>query len=212
MSRWVRWLRLYGQLAADFVMERVRRPFAKTAAAHGFWLTGSNCGHYFDDLLAEALCQQWQGETVIDFGCGKGKYVACLARAGISCRGYDGNPQTRRLASHCQVADLAERLDVDPADWVLSLEVGEHIPKEFEAVYLANLAKHARRGIVLSWAVPGQAGRGHVNCQTNDYIRQQLRQLGFQPDCELETRLRAAAWLPWFRHTLMAFRPETSRL
>ncbi|CAG5124210.1 unnamed protein product, partial [Candidula unifasciata] len=39
-------------------------------------------------------------------------------------------------------------------DWVVSVEVGEHIPAKFEDIYLDNLARHAKEGIVLSWAVP----------------------------------------------------------
>lgn len=40
-------------------------------------------------------------------------------------------------------------------DWVISVEVGEHIPAKFQNIYLDNLVRHAREGIVLSWAVPG---------------------------------------------------------
>lgn len=40
-------------------------------------------------------------------------------------------------------------------DWVISVEVGKHIPAKFEDIYLDNLARHDREGIVLSWAVPG---------------------------------------------------------
>jgi len=40
-------------------------------------------------------------------------------------------------------------------DWVISLEVAEHIPAESEAVFLDNIVRHAREGVVLSWAVPG---------------------------------------------------------
>ena len=40
-------------------------------------------------------------------------------------------------------------------DWVISLEVAEHIPAESEAIYLDNIVRHAREGVVLSWAVPG---------------------------------------------------------
>ena len=38
-------------------------------------------------------------------------------------------------------------------DWVVSLEVGEHIDRKYEAILLENLVKASRMGIVLSWAV-----------------------------------------------------------
>jgi hypothetical protein len=48
-------------------------------------------------------------------------------------------------------------------DWIVSLEVAEHIPSQFESVYLDNVFRHAREGIILSWAVPGQNGLSHVD-------------------------------------------------
>ena len=47
-----------------------------------------------------------------------------------------------------------------------SFEVGEHIPPDFEYVYLENLVRHARIGIVLSWSQPNHyptRGLAHVN-------------------------------------------------
>ena len=41
-------------------------------------------------------------------------------------------------------------------DWVLSLEVLEHIPSDFETTVLDNIDRAAGHGVVLSWAVPGQ--------------------------------------------------------
>ncbi len=37
-------------------------------------------------------------------------------------------------------------------DWIISLEVAEHIPAQFESIYIDNLVKHAKEGIILSWA------------------------------------------------------------
>ncbi len=55
-------------------------------------------------------------------------------------------------------------------DWVISLEVAEHIPAQFEAVYMDNIARHAREGVVLSWARPGQGGYSHVNNRPFEYV------------------------------------------
>ena len=37
------------------------------------------------------------------------------------------------------------------SDWVLSLEVGEHVPSRYEDMYLRNLHAHNCKGIILSW-------------------------------------------------------------
>ena len=45
----------------------------------------------------------------------------------------------------------------------MSLEVGEHLPKEFEDIFINNLDNNNNYGIVLSWAIKGQGGYGHYN-------------------------------------------------
>ena len=212
MSRILKTTGLYGLLAIDYCAIVTRRLFKSDIHANGFWLDESWLGHYFDDSMAEVLSQAVQGKTLIDFGCGKGKYVDFLTKRGIACRGYDGNPLTPQIAGNCAVADLTQRLEFEPADWVMSLEVAEHIPAELDGLCPDNVTRHARQGVVLSWALPGQPGRGHVNCQSNDYVRSRLKALGFIPDPALEQFLRKAAWLPWFRYTVMAFSRESPAL
>ena len=43
-------------------------------------------------------------------------------------------------------------------DWVLSMEVLEHIGVDFETTVLDNVDRAAGYGAVLSWASPGQRG------------------------------------------------------
>ena len=89
----------------------------------------------------------------------------------------------------------------------MSLEVGEHIPREHEQTFLDNVCRYANELIVLSWAVEGQAGLGHVNCRNNDYIVEQMRQRGYVLD-DTTSKLREAAQVPWFKDTLMVFRKD----
>ena len=77
--------------------------------------------------------------------------------------------------------DLSVVADVGaaaPYDWVLSLEVGEHLPKRHEAAFLENCHRHNARGMVLSWATRGQGGTGHVNEQDNDYVKAAVCAMG----------------------------------
>lgn len=93
-------------------------------------------------------------------------------------------------------------------DWVLSLEVGEHIADKDEDVYLNNLMRHAKEGILLSWALEGQGGHRHVNTHNNEYVIERLREKGFYYDYATSKVLRDVAELPWFRETLMLFRRQ----
>jgi len=64
--------------------------------------------------------------------------------------------------------DASQPIDLlEPKDWVVSIEVGEHIDQAFEDTFFDNLVKLSEKGVVLSWAVEGQGGFQHVNEQSN---------------------------------------------
>lgn len=179
---------------------------------HGYW-----CGeevdkqHLFDFKLAKALARFFineKAESVVDFGCGMGEYVKVLQNQDICTEGYDGNPDTVKLTDGlAQVIDLSQPFDLGKKfDWVLSIEVGEHIPKKFEKKFIENLHIHNVKGIVLSWAVKGQGGFGHFNEQNNDYIKKVMMEYGYCNDVEAENQLRNQSTLPWFKNTIMVFR------
>jgi hypothetical protein len=173
----------------------------------GAWSTADEREHFHDVGLAAELSAFFLGDvTVADFGCGSGSYVRQLRGAGVSIRGFDGNPNTPLFDPTCEVADLSRPVHLGSFDWVLSLEVGEHVPREFEGVFLDNLRRHGTRGVVLSWAVAGQPGSGHVNCLDNADVKRRMAALGYGSDEQAQTRLRGAASIPWFKNTLMVFR------
>ena len=60
--------------------------------------------------------------------------------------------------------------------------------------------------MVLSWALVGQGGVGHVNERDNDYVRARVCAKGYVSDWRAEEALRAAAKFPYFRRTVMVFR------
>ena len=87
--------------------------------------------------------------------------------------------------------DLSMPLELPKADWVLSLEVGEHVPSNYEqAMLIRNLHHHNRKGVILSWSVIGQGGHSHVNNHSNDYIISLFNKLGYVEDLELKAKFR----------------------
>jgi cyclopropane fatty-acyl-phospholipid synthase-like methyltransferase len=126
----------------------------------------------------------------------------------LKCVGYDGNPDTPTLTKGIgQVLDLSEPFDLETTfDWVVSLEVGEHLPHQYETIFIENLMRHAEKGIILSWALKNQPGAGHFNCQNNDYIKAIFAKYGYINDVEAETLLRADCSAAWFTTTVMVFR------
>ena len=181
----------------------------------GFFL-GKEDGLFHDRKISHALAfffKKEGGPSVVDLGCGTGHYVKELRDHGIKCDGFDGNPETPELTCwiesepECGVLDLTESIVFEEEyDWVLSLEVGEHIPKKYETVFINNLHANNKEGIVLSWAIEGQGGNGHSNEQNNYYIKLIFEDLGYVNDKRIEGWLRENTSLWWFKNTIMVFR------
>ncbi|XP_069195056.1 uncharacterized protein [Procambarus clarkii] len=149
-------------------------------------------------------------------------YTNLMKNAGLSgtpqviksWNGWDGAANideftNGRIAS----ADLSSPATLGgPFDWVMSLEVGEHIPESGEKNFLDNLVKHACVGVVVSWAVPGQVGHSHVNCRSNDYVRREMTARGLESDKLAEVKLwKNVDQLTYFKNTLMVFRYPKKR-
>lgn len=166
--------------------------------------------HFFDKHLAAEIVELLTDKnilTVLDLGCGDGKYVKYLKRKGFIVDGVDGNPFTVDITNGlCRIADITKPLAATRAfGYVLSLEVGEHIPFHLSLKYLDNVCKHATKGVILSWAVLGQAGYGHINCQSNEWVETEMGRRGFERAMGSEERLRDAAKIKWFKDTLMVY-------
>lgn len=178
----------------------------------GIWDLSDNVElhHAHDKGLEEELLNFFikKNESVVDLGCGLGNYVKALKNNNIEVMGYDGNPNTKILTNNmCDIIDLSKKFKLDKYyDWVMSLEVGEHLPKKYEDIFINNLHNNNKLGIILSWASIGQGGEGHVNEQNEDYIKSKFINLGYINDIETETKFRNASKLSWFKNTIMVFR------
>lgn len=175
---------------------------------NGFWLNTSSDGHFFDKNLSKKIIEILKSEkikTVVDLGCGKGEYAQQIMQEKIQCDCYDGNPNTELFSNGlCKVIDLTNPINLK-YECVISLEVGEHIPNEYEQIFLNNLINSSEKIIILSWAILGQSGRGHVNNRNNDYIEQKFKEKSWIRNKEKENILRKGSTLPWFKNTLMVY-------
>lgn len=187
----------------------------------GAFLTDDLTGHVFDARLATAIgivLNQHEVSHVHDLGCGPGWYAKFIEARKIQYTGYDANPNvvTMSLSNNatCLYADLSEKFTLPEEGAggnraIMSLEVGEHIPAQFEQMYLDNVfCQKNVKLIILSWAIIGQGGHGHVNCRDNAYVIEQAAQRGYAFDTDITARLRREASLPWFKNSLMVFRPQ----
>ena len=90
-------------------------------------------------------------------------------------------------------------------DWVISLEVGEHIPAKFEHIYIDNLFRHAKEGVILSWAAVGQGGHSHINNRDFEYVKQKMEEKGFLHDVASSNHLKEKASFGWFKNNLNVY-------
>ena len=174
---------------------------------NGYWEDESPY-HYFDKRLSHYildLLKRKNIKTLVDLGCGDGSYSKHFIENGIYCELYDGNPNTEEITGIGKVLDLSQKIELDKFDCVLSLEVGEHIPKMYEQVFLDNITNHSKELIILSWAVPNQGGDGHFNERENRYIVNEIEKRNFKIDREETVFLRKNSNLDWFKYTVMVF-------
>ena len=143
--------------------------------------------------------------NVLDLGCGLGRYVRALRERGYNARGVDGIPGVaQKTAGVVLEVDLAAPAFFQTsADWALSFEVGEHIPDERAGFYLDNVAAAAARGIITSWAYPGQRGRNHINCQPADWVAEQFARRGWLVDMAKTDAARDIAGRGWNKKLLV---------
>ena len=179
----------------------------------GAWMFEGNkfdAEHVYDQKVSNALLSMVKRlgtSKTYDFGCGPGKYVQNFRQNGIETTGYDGNPVTSRIPN-CAVQDLTADFQLPPVDFLLCLEVCEHVPKEYEDALLKTIDRHVSPGgvLVLSWAVVGQGGLGHVNCQNNDYVINKFQSMGYSFNSSDSDFLRQnVSNAYWFKNTLLVF-------
>jgi len=180
------------------------------------------CSSIWDVSKADKHISSWElaktlemipaDNLIIDLGCGNGFYCDYLETKGYDVIAIEGTKGINEKSIYKPIFrwDLTKDLILPglPVNTtVLSLEVGEHIPKEYEDVFINNITKHASR-VIISWGVPGQGGDGHINERSNDYIKDKMKKKGFVFDNMMTGRLRDAvadSSLWWFKNTLMVF-------
>mmetsp|Transcript_29172 Transcript_29172/g.53804 ORF Transcript_29172/g.53804 Transcript_29172/m.53804 type:complete len:610 (-) Transcript_29172:287-2116(-) len=178
------------------------------SSSTGAYILPENFTYRFDQQFANAILNKVVTGSVLELGAGLGCYTYYFSESGklSQIHGYEGASNVHELSGGLvKRADLSEHHEFGQFDWVISLEVAEHIPAEFEATFVANLIAPKPKGIILSWALPDQPGSGHVNGKTNEYVISLMGAKGFEFDREKTLFLRSEAQLGWFKDTTMVF-------
>ena len=166
--------------------------------------------HMTDKKLVIFFSNFFKGKYVASFGDGPGlykKYILELNQV-ESYDSFDGAPYAEETTDNrVSFLDLSVPIyHLKQYDWVLSMEVAEHIPQQYEQVFLDNLVRHAKEGIILSWAVPGQNGHSHVNLKNFGYVKEQMAQRGFYVDEDNSKHIKMNTNLSWLKKNLYVYR------
>jgi len=152
----------------------------------GYCIDGNIGDHYHtSDNLINNLLLLFKNCSILDMGAGLGHYKQKFEATGLVRRydAYDGAEGVEEASKGLvNYIDLTEQIynEISVHDWVLSLEVAEHIPQNLESIFLGNLARHALKGMVVSWAIPGQGGFGHINEIAPEIANAHIEALGFK--------------------------------
>ena len=189
-----------------------------TDSETGIWdISIAKKRHKLDEGLTRKMVETFPIPMLAaDLGCGIGHYCKLLRELGWpEVHGYEGTQGIAEVAVYGDIftVDFTKRRFVNiPYDFVLCIEVGEHVPPQHEQVLLDNVADYCAGYLVMSWAEPGQySASGHVNCRENKYVIEQMWERGFRRLRGETNELRAAADLKWLKNTVLAFRRVDGR-
>jgi SAM-dependent methyltransferase len=190
----------------------------------GYWTKEELHQHEgtYSENLAEWVSTYFfndRDKQVIDFGCGLGTYSRHLQNRGfdlvIGIEGTTGEylPSfVKKFDLSFPISSIEGYPSMEKNSYnSLCLEVGEHIPSEYESIFLDNLSSLTSNKIILSWAVRGQLGHGHVNCLNNGEVIDKMSLCGFiflKDDTEKIRREVNFSETPWLKETIMIFKKD----
>lgn len=135
-------------------------------------------------------------DGIIDIGAGSGGVVYSLRLSGFNIVGIDGSEGVEKLSG-----GLVKQVDLVSSDcrelfgmfdWGLFMEVGEHIPKEYEGDVVRKVASIPRKGLIISWSSWNTFYPGHVNLRDESYVVGLFQQHDWSLDEESTAKFREA--------------------
>lgn len=139
---------------------------------------------YYDSIVDESIKSRDEvfrilgidGNTgLIDCGCGVGQW-------GVGLRNYLGVdfnvPKDKILVPIYEEWDLRTKKSLGKFEYVLCLEVAEHIEEKYADILIDNLCELGDN-VIFSAAIPFQGGTGHVNEKWQTWWADKFYQRGF---------------------------------
>ena len=144
---------------------------------------------------ADIIMKYLKPKSVIDFGCGSGDILAPFEKKGLEVLGIDASTAVQDYLKikkeNFLSFDLREEFYPDKKyDLAIAVEVGEHIEKEYDEMFMDNLCRASNR--VLWTADIGKPSRYHPNPQYPNYWMVKFFRRGFREDKGMTDSLKLA--------------------
>jgi group I intron endonuclease len=198
-----------------FIWEYKNKDNMKEISETGYWNgETAHIHHVHCKELSKWICEFLKEnvskfDQITDQGCGLGNYLKDLEDYGFdNLLGYEADIPKNKVFDNIRKQDLTKLIESGVSGTVISLEVGEHIPKEHMNTYLSNITNFCNKYLITSWAIRGQEGFGHVNCLDNHEVIPLIEAKGFklmEKETE-EVRNIDLSEAPWFKNTLLIFK------
>lgn len=160
-----------------------------------------------DIVLSNKLAELFKDKTVVDLGCGLGKYCPIISKKSKICDQFDGAVNIEEVTDgKIKYLNLAEPIKFECSyDVVMSIEVAEHIPKLYEEIYVSNLIKCCKEILLVTWSRIGQAGHFHVNNKNREDVIKLLEGKGLKYNSNITYELKKIARIPWLKNNILYF-------
>jgi len=140
-------------------------------------------------VFADLIMREFAPTSVLDYGCGTGHMLYMLWKRGLIVKGFEMSKDIvgitpKEFLPHIDFRSVGEKIDVTDLglpkrfDFVVCLEVAEHLPAENADMLVENVCRHTDR-VLFSAATPGQGGWGHINEQPFEYWLKKFNVQGF---------------------------------
>lgn len=178
----------------------------------GYWMSDISEKHMFSVELANWLVSYLEKtKRTYDFGCGIGYYLDHLKKNNFTdLVGYEGVVPQNQIFENIKSQDFTKQFDIEKKGNVICLEVGEHIPAQYQNIFLDNVTNACDNILVLSWSIRGQLGLFHVNCLNNDEVIHEVEKRGFVflNNDSWTARKSIGTACDWFKNTILIFKKK----
>jgi len=145
----------------------------------------------------DKIIKDYNIETVADIGCGLGYSTRYFSQRRLYAIGVEGGENAIKntvfdgvIIKNDYTKSAAFNND-EKFDLIWCCEFVEHVEEQYSDNFLFDFSKG--KYVAMTFAIPGQDGYHHVNCQTQEYWIEKLEKLGFSFDVDYTNLLRSIA-------------------